>query len=1552
MSIPTSPWLRSVLACMQKTRRSRSRQNQSTVQLAVDQLEDRTVPAILTPSTFADGLNIGSLRDALLKANSNHQNNTIVLSAGTYDLSLSGPGELCGLAGNLDLTAAGFSETIQGAGAGATVINAQGIDRVFQVMGNVNVTFVGLTLTGGDATDSGSVGGPDALGGAILNNGGNLTLDHVDVTGNSAVAATGAHARGGGIWTEGALTVRDSTIENNTVQAGDGLAGADGSQGPPGGTGSPGGAGGNGGDAQGAGIYVASGTLKINRSTIAHNHAIGGAGGNGGDGGAAATTQVVTPHTDRTTQYVQNEHTCKVYYTTKTSYTTQTAHTTRDSYTTQTPYTTRDSYSYYTYGPSGTCNEYGYSDVHTYYEPHTYTDVHTYYDQNTYTNVHNHTDTKASYTTQAVYHTDTYNTTQDVVDGQQGTGGPGGRGGRAQGAGLYVNDGLVTISDSTIANNDATGGAGGLGGSPDGTNGTDGDAQGGGVYLAAGTVDLTNDTVAYDSVPSGTGLAVGGGVFNASASVNALNTLFADNAASAAPDFAGNFTSALNNVVGIGTGSNLAPAFPDTNGNLVGSSGAPINPQLGQLAQNGGPTETVALQAGSPAIDAGNNSVTAAPFNLFTDQRGFAREVGPAVDIGAYEDQIDPPASIPVTAVQMQPTSFDLGSFSDANSLATHAWNVDVNWGDGSAHSDFTVTSQGEVGSLTHTYAKAGHHDTTVTVSDSFGDAGQHEFQVQVVPPPPPAVSSIQFTDGVPGDGAVQRSMVDKAIIAFNTDVTLAPNAIAVVNRATGASEPVLLSSTVVNGQTVVTATFTGSNLAGGSLPDGNYSLTIQQADVHNAIGQSMIANDVDNFYRLFGDAYGTDSVNAQDYGLLLQTVKSGSYLREFDVDGNGTSIDQTDINAFFGNFSPLARQASASSSTVTGVSTQLSVLGGSNDGGEASLTYTWSVLSKPSGAAHPTFSSNGSNAAKNTTVTFSEAGSYTFQVAVTDQGGLSITSDVTVNVVPTATSIAVAPSAPVAVNAKEQLSAIEWDQFDHAMASQPSITWSLGNGLGSITSAGLYSAPSTILSGTAATVKASAGSLAGSAAVTVFDAPPVIASTSPNLVTGTSTTLKVSAIDSDNPVSSLAYTWAQTAGPAAVTFGSGNGTGRASSLTATFSQAGAYTFQVTVADPSRVSAIALVTVTVQPTATSMVLTPGTASVAVNASQQFSAVVKDQFGKALTTQPAITWGLSSGVGASNSAGLYTAPSAILSGSAATIKATAGSLTASAAVTVTDAPPVITAVASASPSLVTGTSTTLTVAASDPDNAASSLTYTWSQTSGPAKAAFTTGNDSNAASSLKVTFTQAGGYAFQVTVADPSGKTATSSVKVTVQQTATSIAVSPASVLVNGKQQLAAVEKDQFGNAMASQPAFTWSRSSGVGSITSTGVYSAPSTVLGGSAATVKATAGSLSGSGAITVSAAPPVITSSSATPNLLMRGGSTTLKVTATDSSEPLSSLTYTWALLSGPTGVTFGNGNGTNSASSLKATFARPGSYTFQVTVKDPNGLSAICKVTVIVR
>jgi hypothetical protein len=168
----------------------------------------------------------------------------------------------------------------------------------------------------------------------------------------------------------------------------------------------------------------------------------------------------------------------------------------------------------------------------------------------------------------------------------------------------------------------------------------------------------------------------------------------------------------------------------------------------------------------------------------------------------------------------------------------------------------------------------------------------------------------------------------------------------------------------------------------------------------------------------------------------------------------------------------------------VTGTTAALSVLGASS-AGEAGLTYTWSVIASPSGAPAPSFSRVGpSNAAKNTTVTFARAGSYTFRATIANSSG-SVTSNTTATVNATLTSIAVSPgSTSVADGNTQSFSAAALDQFSVPLTSQPTVTWSVLSGLGTVNASGLYTAPST---GTGtATVRALSGSVSGTASVTV----------------------------------------------------------------------------------------------------------------------------------------------------------------------------------------------------------------------------------------------------------------------------------------------------------------------------------------------------------------------------------------------------------------------------------------------------------------------------------
>src|SRR5690242_3186840 len=154
----------------------------------IEALERRSLLAAFNPLASATDGAVNSLRAAIIAANANSQNDTISLQSGTYLLTVANSAgqENNAAQGDLDLKESGKSVTIQGNGAGITFINANGIDRAFEIFNNVTVVFKNLTITGGTARDDGSAGASvtdtDAAGGGILSLGGKVTLDHVTVS--------------------------------------------------------------------------------------------------------------------------------------------------------------------------------------------------------------------------------------------------------------------------------------------------------------------------------------------------------------------------------------------------------------------------------------------------------------------------------------------------------------------------------------------------------------------------------------------------------------------------------------------------------------------------------------------------------------------------------------------------------------------------------------------------------------------------------------------------------------------------------------------------------------------------------------------------------------------------------------------------------------------------------------------------------------------------------------------------------------------------------------------------------------------------------------------------------------------------------------------------------------------------------------------------------------------------------------------------------------------------------------------------------------------------
>ena len=613
-----------------------------TTTLDVDRTDDTAAATACTPAP-----NDCSLRGAIITANTNVSADPVVINlqpGTTYNLTLANATqENAAATGDLDITTVLHSVTIAGGGS-STVIDAAGLtsgnmrDRAFQITGSgVTAIFENLTIQNGRAADDGASGastnptaqnstraggcilngaGIDATNQVAINGGGSVTLTNV-VVGNCQTLGKGdtvinqhtkLDALGGGlasIGLTGNVIISASTFTGNTAAGGN--AGNFNN--------------GNASNAKGGSIYFEGGTLNINLSRIEVSQANGGTGGSvdqdfhdtGGSGGFALGGGVwVGPGTATINNTTFDDTEANG-------------------------------------GPSGTggngVNPGGAADGGGLYSLGTVT------------------------VTNSTFHLaeanggdggDAFGST--CLGGHQAGDGGGGRGGA-----IFADGGTMTINTATFANNVATGGNGGDGGQNDGglncgNHGAGGLAYGGAVTNAnAATLNIKHGTISLnDALAGNTGVntpgvnkpprlaaeGTGGGIRVGPGSVTLENTIIAGNTAAnglgdntgaptPGPNVDGAVVSNGHNLLGNAT---EATGFTGT-GDLIGA-----NPMLAPLADNGGPTETMELLAGSDAIDAG---VAA---GATTDQRGEPRTVDdPGVpneatsdgtDIGAFETEV------------------------------------------------------------------------------------------------------------------------------------------------------------------------------------------------------------------------------------------------------------------------------------------------------------------------------------------------------------------------------------------------------------------------------------------------------------------------------------------------------------------------------------------------------------------------------------------------------------------------------------------------------------------------------------------------------------------------------------------------------------------------------------------------------------------------------------------------------------------------------------------------------------------------------------------------
>jgi predicted outer membrane repeat protein len=606
-------------------------------------LEERAVPASFSVTTTLDVVNPNdgklSLREAISAANAHTGADTIILPAGVYRLALTGADD-ANAAGDLDVTG---STLFQGSGAGNTVIDGQQIDRVFDVRGtapsSIKVTFQNLTIRNGLADAGG--------GGGIRVGKADLTVQDCVVTGNRT-SGFGGGISNAALPGTGNVTLVRSTIDHNVAALGGGLSVQADGQGQGSvlnvnastiqrnlSSGSGGGifAGvatltnstvrGNSSSRNGGGIF-AENTVKLTGSAVSGNTATEGGGI---DAGTAMLTNSTVSGNHATNG---NGGGIKAITATLTSSTISGNSAGRSGggiFVTTTATLTKSKVS----GNSAGIDSGG-------IEAFTATLT-----SSTVSGNHANGDGGGIFASTVTLTTSTFS-------GNHANGEGGGietgtailtnstvNGNSAGDEGGGIDADRATLTNSTVSGNHANGDGGGIDAdratlTNSTVSGNSAGVHGGGIQ--ARDLTLLNVTITDNSAHTG-----GGAFLSTDGTSSVRNSIIAENLNELdgdGPDVFGAFTSGGHNLIGDGSG---ATGFTNgTNRDQVGTAVNPIDPRLGPLANNGGPTKTHALLAGSPAIDRGDN--TGAPA---TDQRGVGRprdgdrNGSRIIDIGAFE---------------------------------------------------------------------------------------------------------------------------------------------------------------------------------------------------------------------------------------------------------------------------------------------------------------------------------------------------------------------------------------------------------------------------------------------------------------------------------------------------------------------------------------------------------------------------------------------------------------------------------------------------------------------------------------------------------------------------------------------------------------------------------------------------------------------------------------------------------------------------------------------------------------------------------------------------
>ena len=443
-------------------------------------------------------------------------------------------------------------------------------------------------------------------------------------------------------------------------------------------------------------------------------------------------------------------------------------------------------------------------------------------------------------------------------------------------------------------------------------------AGGGGIYIQAGTAVITNTTI------SGCSAYVGGAIFQISAAVTIAGSTLANNRAE------------LGGAIDIeGVNSGLTITNSTLSANTAYNGGA-VNAELMAGPLTGGFNISNSTIANNSALAGGGILLGGfpppAPYQTFNGSLNLVSDTivgntanasggGIALPMGTGTILLDNTIVSGNSAASGIPDIWANASATvqaEYSAIGTTAGYTLTDLGNNLAPASSTPDALGleplaNYGGPTQTVAIAsnssaiGMGDPALNgTTDQRGVTRPH----QMGPAPQPDIGAFEYSEvlvpAVTGvqvnGGAAQRSRLTTIAVTFNTRVTVGPGAfiltrVGLPNGVAGDNATVgtlSVATQVVNWQTVATLTFAGMNTNGGSLDDGNWTLTVVGTQVTAiADGTAMAADYTQaNVNRLFGDSNGDGVINEADMSAFAPAIGSvaggPTYAAAFDYTGDG----------------------------------------------------------------------------------------------------------------------------------------------------------------------------------------------------------------------------------------------------------------------------------------------------------------------------------------------------------------------------------------------------------------------------------------------------------------------------------------------------------------------------------------------------------------------------------------------------------------------------------------------------------------------------------------